>query len=128
VDSSIPIGGAEERPGGSNLQEESDSEQESEPYGGDHSAAIDHFVGSRRHCVGFLLGVCLSPPLALAAGKQNTGELYKPERSLGTAKQYQPGMCGTKNLEFLVKRALRRGSMIHTWLGTLSLRSFPVLV
>jgi hypothetical protein len=48
---------------GVNLHEESDSEPESEPYGGDHPAAIDHSVGSGRRRVGFLLGFRLSPPL-----------------------------------------------------------------
>ena len=50
---------------GINLQEDSESEQESEPYRGDHSAAIDHSVGSGRRRVGFLFWFCLSPPLAL---------------------------------------------------------------
>jgi hypothetical protein len=31
--------------GGVNLHEESESEQSSEPYGGDYSAPIDHSVG-----------------------------------------------------------------------------------
>ena len=57
---------------GVNLHEESESEQESEPYGGDHPAAIDHSVGSRHRSVGFLLGFCLSPPLALANAKHKT--------------------------------------------------------
>ena len=57
---------------GVNLHEESDSEPESEPYGGDHPAAIDHSVGSRRRRVGSLLGFGLSPPLALAASKHKT--------------------------------------------------------
>ena len=57
---------------GINRQEEAESEQESEPYGGDHPTAIDHSVGGRRRRVGFLLGFCLSPPLALAKGKHKT--------------------------------------------------------
>ena len=72
---------------GVNLHEESESEQECEPYGGDHPAAIDYSLGRRRRRVGFLLGFGLSSPLALAARQtQNTDELYNPERSLGTAK------------------------------------------
>ena len=48
---------------GVNLHEESESEPESEPYGGDHSAAIDHSVGNSRRRFGFVLGLGLSPPL-----------------------------------------------------------------
>jgi hypothetical protein len=51
---------------GVNLHEESESEPESEPYRGDHSAGIDHSVGNSRRRVGFVLGSCLSSPLALA--------------------------------------------------------------
>ena len=54
------------------LHEESESEQESKPYTGDHSAAIDHSVGSGSRRVGFLLGSCLSSPLALANSKHKT--------------------------------------------------------
>jgi hypothetical protein len=50
---------------GVNLHEESESEQESKPYTGDHSPAVAHSVGSCRRRFGFLLGVCLSPPLIL---------------------------------------------------------------
>ena len=50
---------------GVNLHEESESEQESKPYSGDPSPAVAHSVGSGRRRFGFLLGVCLSPPLAL---------------------------------------------------------------
>ena len=57
---------------GVNLHEESESEQESKPYRGDHSAAIDNSVGSGRHRVGFLLGFCLSSPLALPNSKHKT--------------------------------------------------------
>ena len=57
---------------GINLQEESESEQQSKPYGGDHSSAIDHSVGSGRRRIGFLLGSCVSPPLALANAKHKT--------------------------------------------------------
>ena len=45
---------------GINLQEESESEQESEPHGGDRSAPTDHSVGSGRRRVGFLLWFCLT--------------------------------------------------------------------
>lgn len=55
-----------------NLHEQSGSEQESEPYGRDYPAAIDHSVGSRRRRLGFFLGFGLSPPLALAASKHKT--------------------------------------------------------
>jgi hypothetical protein len=54
------------------LHEKSESEQESKPYGGDHSVAIAHSVGSGRRRVGFLLGSCLSPPIALANSKHKT--------------------------------------------------------
>jgi hypothetical protein len=57
---------------GVSLHEESESDQESEPYGADHPAAIAHFVGGRRRRVGFLLEFGLSPPLALAASKHKT--------------------------------------------------------
>ena len=57
---------------GVDVQEESEFKQESEPNGGDHSAAIDHSVGSGRRRFGFLLGPCLSPPLALATSKNKT--------------------------------------------------------
>ena len=57
---------------GVNLHEESESEPESEPYRGDHSAAIDHSVGNSRRRVGFVLGSCLSSPLALANSKHKT--------------------------------------------------------
>ena len=57
---------------GVNLHEESGAEQGSEPYGGDHSAAIDHSVGNGRRCVGSLLGSCPSSPLALANSKHKT--------------------------------------------------------
>ena len=57
---------------GVNLHEESQSEEESKPYRGDHSAAIDNSVGNSRRRVGFLLGFGLSPPLALAASKHKT--------------------------------------------------------
>jgi hypothetical protein len=68
---------------GVNLHEESDSEQEREPYGGNHSAATDHSVGSGRRRIGFLHGFGLSPPLALAARtKQNILTLCG-ERCLG---------------------------------------------
>jgi hypothetical protein len=50
---------------GVNLHEESESEQESKPYRGDHSPAVAHSVGSGRRRFGFLLGVFLSPPLVL---------------------------------------------------------------
>jgi hypothetical protein len=55
---------------GINPERKSESEQEREPYGGDHSAAIDPSVGNSRRRVGFLLGSCLSSPLALANSKQ----------------------------------------------------------
>ena len=62
---------------GIHRQDEAESEQESEPYGGDHSTAIDHSVGNRRRRVGFLLGFGLSPPLALAVSKtQNISRLW----------------------------------------------------
>ena len=57
---------------GINLQKDSESEQEGEPYGGDHSTAIDHSVGNSRRRVGFLLGFRLSPPLALTVSKHKT--------------------------------------------------------
>jgi len=57
---------------GVNPHEDSESEQEREPYGGNHSVAVDHSVGSGRRRVGFLLGVGLSPPLALAISKHKT--------------------------------------------------------
>ena len=57
---------------GVNLHEESESEPESEPYGGDRPAAVDHSVGSGRRRVWFLHGFGPSPPLALAASKQKT--------------------------------------------------------
>ena len=57
---------------GINLEEESGSERESEPHEGDHSATIDHSMGSGRHHFGSLLGSCLSPPLALANSKNKT--------------------------------------------------------
>jgi hypothetical protein len=72
VDSSVPIGGAKELPSGINPQGESESEPESEPHGRDHSAVIDHSMGSGRRCVGFLLGSWLSPPLAPANSKNKT--------------------------------------------------------
>ena len=73
---------------GVNLHEESESEQESQPYGGDNSTAIDHSVGSGRRRVGFLLGFSLSPSLAAAKRlTHNIGEVYAPEKSLGTADQ-----------------------------------------
>ena len=56
---------------GVNLHEKSGSEG-SEPYGGDHSAAIDHSVGNSRRRVGYVLGSCLSSPLALANSKHKT--------------------------------------------------------
>jgi hypothetical protein len=57
---------------GINPERGSESEQEREPYGGHHSAAIDHSVGNSRRRVGFLLGSCLSSPLALANSKHKT--------------------------------------------------------
>ena len=63
---------------GVNLHEESGSEQGCEPYGGDHSAAIDHSVGNSRRRIGFLLGSCLSSPLALANSKHNTWLAVQP--------------------------------------------------
>jgi hypothetical protein len=66
---------------GVNLHEESESEQESEPYGGDHSTAIDHSVGSGRRRVGFLLGYSLSPSLGSANGKHTTPVRCTPRRN-----------------------------------------------
>jgi hypothetical protein len=58
---------------GINLQKESESEQESEPDGEDHSAAIDNSVGNSGRRIGSLRGPRdLTPPLALAARKHKT--------------------------------------------------------
>ena len=116
-------------PDGVSLHEESESEQEGEPDGTDHSPAIDNSVGNSRRRVGFLLGFCLSPPLALAVPiKQKTLVscatwsvcLVRPNR-LSQASAV-PRVSNSREA-LVLQRCL-----IHTWLGTLALRSFPVLV
>jgi len=113
---------------GINLQEESESEQESEPYGRDHSAAIDHSVGSGRRCVGFLLGSCLSPPLALANSKNKTlvSCTTRRDRWVRPIRISQvPAVPRVTNCREAL--ALQK-CLIHTWLGTLPLRLIGVLV
>ena len=113
---------------GVNLHEESESEQESEPYGGDHPAAIDHSVGSRHRSVGFLLGFCLSPPLALVASKHKT----QVRCTTGRDRLVRPNGINQASAVPRVSNSREalafQRCLIHSWLGTLSLRLFGVLV
>ena len=113
---------------GVNLHEESGAEQGSEPYGGDHSAAIDNSMGNSCHRVGFLLGSCLSPPLALANSKNKTlvSCTTRRDRWVRPIRISQvPAVPRVTNCREAL--ALQK-CLIHTWLGTLPLRLIGVLV
>ena len=106
---------------GVNLHEYSESEQEREPYGGNHSAAVDHSVGCRRR-VGLLLGFCLSPPLALAISKQKTLASCTTRRDrLVRPKRISQASAVPRVSNFRKALALQR-CLLHTRLGTLPLR------
>jgi hypothetical protein len=66
-----------------NLHEQSESEQESEPYGGDHPAAIDHSVGQSSSS-GWVFTRVWPITTTSTGGEQtqNTDELYNRENRL----------------------------------------------
>lgn len=107
---------------GVNLHEESESEQESKPYRGDHSAAIDNSVGSGRPRVGFLLGFCLSSPLALPNSKYKTLVSCTPGQIAWYDRRNQLGICGIRVSHSREAWALQR--IPNTYLVRYSLVAF----